>query len=160
MALPKTTKGVSLDYFSCRSILGTWFTSEDLMFVFPPHWCVICKDSSECLNHFILQCSVALTMWKRVFRESKQSWNNPLNPVVNFPLLCERYNFGGRQKGTAAGSFGWREIRDYLRIWRGRSWSFCGKGFDFGHLYGNQFPHNSEIVYSMLFFINPNASVV
>lgn len=37
------------------------------MFVFPPHWCVICKDGSECLNHFILQCSVALSMWKGFF---------------------------------------------------------------------------------------------
>lgn len=87
---------------------------------------------------------------EKSFRQSNLSWDNLVDCVA---LLCERCkNFEGGKIDWGAGQM--RCNGCILGIWMGRNkiifcWSFCRKGFNFGQ----QFPQNSEIVYSMLFFM-------
>lgn len=126
--------------------------------------CIICKDGSECMNHFFYSDWL---FGKGILGSLICVGTNQY--IVAF--LHERFKFfGGIKKELVLGrsvamAVFWviwrREIRDIFRMWgktkkRERRLGCLWERFDFGHLYGHLyghcFPQNAEIVHSMLFF--------
>lgn len=67
-----------------------WFRGDGLYWCLSTHWCVMCKSAVEkSSGHLLLHCPIALTLWRRVFREAHLSWVRA-TPALCVALLCER----------------------------------------------------------------------
>lgn len=64
-----------------------WFRGEDHLFNFP-QWCVMCKVA-EIVIHLFLHCLIALVLWIRLSKETKMSWDPPVDSV-GFRVLLGR----------------------------------------------------------------------
>ncbi|XP_040371882.1 uncharacterized protein LOC112192237 isoform X2 [Rosa chinensis] len=45
---------------------------------FSPHWCILCRNHGESADHVFVHCDVTISLWKKLFREARVDWTNPL----------------------------------------------------------------------------------
>lgn len=78
--------------------MGVSSRKDEYCVSFAPLVCdMICKKDPESWIHVLLPCSVAVSLWRRLFREIQVIWDNPNSCVA---LLSEMYKlFRGKQKG-------------------------------------------------------------
>ena len=60
-------------------------------------WCILCKRSSETVDHFFLHCPITLGLWHRIFSPEGMLWVQP-NSIYDMMVLSFKY-FGNSIRG-------------------------------------------------------------
>ena len=42
-----------------------------------PNWCILCRGSSETIDHLFLHCPITLGLWHRIFSQAGIDWVQP-----------------------------------------------------------------------------------
>lgn len=81
-----------------------------------PKLCILCKKGEESADRVFLHSPCTLSLWLKLLE---------VNARLSFPLLSEKHNnLGGEMNAKyygytllllLFGSFGWKEIREYLK---------------------------------------------
>ena len=63
-----------------------------------PDWCILCRSSSEIIDHLFLHCPIALGLWQRIFLQVGMEWVSPLTicDMMVISLKCFGNSFRER----------------------------------------------------------------
>jgi hypothetical protein len=82
-----------------------------------PHWCILCKDGEESVDHLFLHCPFSIQLWWRLFKEFGGSW---VTPKSCYALLSTNFCWGGRNKKVKV-LWSCRVVAVFWAIWMERN---------------------------------------
>ena len=64
-----------------------------------PDWCILCRSSSEIIDHLFLHCPIALGLWQRIFSQAGKEWVSL--GTICYMMMISFKCFGNSFRGRA-----------------------------------------------------------